>query len=84
MGTVALSGIRIIQGTDLLTAYRFHTGVACHYFCSRCGIFTHNVRRSDPTQCGYNIGCLDGVDPSALEHVSMSDGANHALDRGVE
>lgn len=84
MGTVVLSGIRITQGADVLTAYRFHTGVACHYFCSRCGIYTHNERRSDPTQCGYNIGCLDGVDPTSLESVSVSNGANHPLDRGAE
>jgi len=42
------------------------------------------VRRSDPTQCGYNIGCLDGIDPTSLESVSVSNGASHPLDQGVE
>ncbi len=84
MGTVALSGIQITRGEDVLTAYRFHTDIACHYFCSRCGVYTHHVRRSDPAQCGYNIGCLDGVDPTMLESVSVSNGANHPLDRGVD
>ncbi len=33
-------GIKILQGEDALTTYRFHTGAAQHFFCSRCGIYT--------------------------------------------
>lgn len=80
MGTVALSEIRVLKGADVLKAYRFNTEVACHYFCSRCGIYTHNVRRIDPLQCGFNIGCLEGVDPTVIDFVSVSQGANHPLD----
>jgi hypothetical protein len=41
-GAVAVSapvgGIEILAGADALTAYRFNTGTAQHFFCSRCGI----------------------------------------------
>ena len=40
-GAVAVSaevgGITFEAGEEALTVYRFNTGVARHYFCSRCG-----------------------------------------------
>ena len=53
-GAVAVSaeldGIDIIRGRELLTVYQFNTNTAKHYFCSRCGIYTHHQRRSNPKQ----------------------------------
>lgn len=57
---------RLLSGEDSLTLYRFHTGVARHYFCSRCGVYTHHQPRSNPDILRVNAGCLDGVDPYAL------------------
>ena len=82
MGAVALDGLRIIQGQDLLTEYRFNSRTCEHFFCSRCGIYTHHRRRSKPNQYGYNLGCLEGVDPNTLQGVPVSDGINHPADRG--
>ncbi len=31
-----------------------------------CGIYTHHRRRSNPDQYGYNVACLEGIDPFAL------------------
>ena len=49
-GAVAVSaevgGITFEAGEEALTVYRFNTGVAQHYFCSRCGIYTHHQRRA--------------------------------------
>lgn len=81
MGAVPRGGLRVVQGESALKTYRFHTEVACHYFCSNCGIYTHHQRRSNPEEFGYNLGCLDGVDPYALDPVPVTDGANHPLDR---
>ncbi len=81
MGAVPMQGLRIVQGADLLTQYRFNTHTAEHYFCSRCGIYTHHRRRSRPNQYGYNIGCLEGVDPYQVEDVPVNDGVNHPADR---
>ena len=81
MGGVSLEGLRVVQGKELLTVYRFNTKTAEHYFCSRCGIYTHHRRRSNPNQYGYNVGCLEGVEPTSIEGVPVNDGVNHPADR---
>ena len=60
--------------------YQFNTHVAEHYFCGVCGIYTHH-RRSNPDQYGYNVACLEGIDPFALGVIPVSDGVNHPSDR---
>ena len=85
-GAVAVSaeldGVRIVQGEDCLTSYRFNTGVAQHFFCSRCGIYTHHQRRSNPQQYGVNVACLEGVSPFDFAEVPVTDGINHPKDSG--
>lgn len=80
-GSVDLDGIKIIKGRDHLTLYQFNTNRAKHYFCSICGIYTHHQRRSNPSQYGYNIACLDGVNPLDLGDVPTRNGINHPADR---
>ena len=81
MGAVPLEGLRVVEGADLLSVYRFNTRTAEHYFCSRCGIYTHHRRRSQPHQYGFNLGCLEGVDPNRIGDIPVSDGVNHVADR---
>jgi len=81
VASVPLSGIRIIKGQDVLKLYQFNTLTAKHYFCSICGIYTHHRRRSNPNQYGYNVGCLEGVNPFEIENVPTNDGVNHPADR---
>ena len=81
VASVPLSGIRIVQGEDALQVYQFNTGTARHYFCSHCGIYTHHQRRSNPGQYGYNVGCLEGVNPYVLGPVPVYDGVHHPADR---
>lgn len=81
VGSVPLAGIKILKGEDALKLYEFNTKTAKHYFCSNCGIYTHHQRRSNPHECGYNIGCLEGVNPFELENVPTNDGVNHPADR---
>lgn len=68
--------VRVVAGEDKLTLYQWNTRVAKHYFCSICGIYTHHQRRSDPSQYGINVACLEGVDPFALDEVTLLDGAS--------
>lgn len=82
VASVPLAGIRVMRGVDALTEYRFNTGVARHFFCKHCGIQTHHQRRSNPEQYGFNVGCLEGVDPFLLGEVPTNDGVNHPADRG--
>jgi hypothetical protein len=75
-----LDSINIIQGAELLSLYRFNTGTARHYFCSRCGIYTHHQRRSNPRQYGVNVACLEGISPFDFPEVPVYDGARHTAD----
>ncbi|MGL5025783.1 MAG: GFA family protein [Shewanella oncorhynchi] len=81
VGSVPLAGIKILKGEDALKLYEFNTKTAKHYFCSICGIYTHHQRRSNPHEYGYNIGCLEGVNPFDLKNVPTNDGVNHPADR---
>jgi hypothetical protein len=75
-----LDGIDITHGEDLLTVYQFNTHTARHYFCSRCGIYTHHQRRSNPGQYGVNVACLEGVSPFDFQEVPVYDGTRHTSD----
>ncbi|WP_212567563.1 GFA family protein [Enterovibrio nigricans] len=81
VASVKLDGIKIVKGEELLKLYQFNTKTAKHYFCSECGIYTHHQRRSDSTEYGYNVGCLQGVNPFYIDDVVTNDGVNHPADR---
>ncbi len=81
VASVPLSGIRVVLGEKALKLYQFNTMTAKHYFCSHCGIYTHHQRRSNPNQYGYNVGCLEGVNPFDIGTVPTNDGVNHPADR---
>lgn len=77
-----LSGIHILQGEDKLSCYQFNTKTAKHYFCSVCGIYTHHQRRSNPKQYGFNVACLEGINPLAIDDgIPTRDGVHHPADR---
>jgi hypothetical protein len=80
VASVPLTGIKVLQGEDVLRLYQFNTKTAKHYFCSNCGIYTHHQRRSNPSQYGYNVACLEGVNPFDLGDVKTYDGVNHPAD----
>lgn len=84
-GAVAVSAwvedLVILSGPDLLTCYKFNTGVAEHYFCSKCGIYTHHRRRGNPNQYGINVACLEGVSPFDFAEIPVYDGISHPKDR---
>ncbi len=75
-----LDGVEFIKGEGLLTVYQFNTKTAKHYFCSKCGIYTHHQRRSNPNQFGINVACLEGVSPFDFAEVVVNDGVHHPSD----
>lgn len=77
-----MDGVTILAGEEALTSYRFNTKVAEHFFCSRCGIYTHHQRRSDPNQYGVKVACLAGVSPFDFPEVPVTDGVHHSRDNG--
>lgn len=78
--TAPLDGIRFLQGEDALTLYQFNTHTAKHYFCSRCGIYTHHQRRSNPNEFGVNAACLSGVSPFDFTEIIVNNGVVHPSD----
>ncbi len=80
--TAKLADLVVTAGQDALTEYRFNTGTARHFFCSRCGIYTHHQRRSDPGEYGVNVACLDGISPFDFAELTVSNGRRHPSDGG--
>lgn len=78
-----LSDIEITAGQEALTLYQFNTMEAKHYFCSKCGIYTHHQRRSNPGQYGVNVACLQGISPFDFDEVPVSEGRVHPKDAGA-
>lgn len=83
-GAVAVSAnladITITAGAETLTLYQFNTLQAKHYFCSKCGIYTHHQRRSNPQQYGINVACLEGISPFDFDVVPVNEGNLHPKD----
>jgi len=65
---VPRSRFHLLQGADELTEYKFNTGTARHLFCSRCGIKSFYVPRSNPGGYSVNVRCLD---PRTIEHIEV-------------
>lgn len=79
--TARLGDLRVTEGEDQLTLYRFNTMKAEHYFCARCGIYIHHRRRSNPDELSVNVACLEGVSPFDFARVPVHDGVVHHSDR---
>ncbi len=79
MASVPVAGLTVVRGAENLTLYQWNSRIAEHYFCKVCGIYTHHKRRSNPALFGFNVACLEGVDPFALGDIPIGDGASHSL-----
>jgi hypothetical protein len=69
---VAHNKFTLLQGEDVLTTYKFNTGVAQHKFCSICGIHSFYIPRSHPDCIDVNVRCLDGDVLSQFEIVPFN------------
>lgn len=72
---VPASRFRLLSGEELLTEYTFNTHTARHLFCSRCGIKSFYVPRSNPDGFSINVNCLD-PDTTGEFRVRDFDGRN--------
>ncbi len=79
MVSARLADLEVVR-SDTLGLYQFGTMVAKHYFCQRCGVYTHHQRRSNPEEYGVNAGCIAGVNPSEMGEVPWVDGVHHPRD----
>jgi hypothetical protein len=74
MASVPTTQLQVSKGRDVLSLYQWGTHVAEHYFCSKCGIHTHHRRRSDPSEYGVNIACVEGVKALSYGEVPIGNG----------
>jgi hypothetical protein len=58
---VPASRFECLSGGEVLTTYRFNTGVAEHLFCSICGVKSFYRPRSKPDGWSINARCLDAA-----------------------
>ena len=68
---VPKENFNLIKGEKDLSLYQFNSNVAKHYFCMKCGIYTHHNRKSDPNGMGVNLGCIDQIDSTGYEALSF-------------
>lgn len=80
MASVKKENLRVTKGADSLVLYQWNTKIAKHYFCRTCGIYTHHFRRSAPGECGFNVACIEGVDPLSFGAIEVFDGASLSLE----
>ncbi|AHD10052.1 GFA family protein [Phaeobacter gallaeciensis] len=83
--TARTDSLRILKGAENLSLYTWGSHTAKHYFCKTCGIYVYHQRRSDPAECGINLGCIDGGNPRAhaetYGEIPWHDGVNHPSDQ---
>ena len=62
-----------------LIVYRWSDRVLRHCFCGTCGIFVY-IGDGENAKDGYrvNLGCLDGLDPLALD-ITIIDGKSRPI-----
>lgn len=79
MATAKLAELVVIEGADKLSLYQWNTKIAKHYFCSRCGIYTHHQRRAAPDEYGFNVACIEDIEISEIGDIPMTDGISMSL-----
>ena len=72
MGIAPKDKLKVTKGEDYLSLYQFGSNIAKHYFCKKCGIYTHHARKSDPNGIGFNIGCVDNIDIFEVESETLN------------
>jgi hypothetical protein len=71
----AIRAFRITAGESELTAYRFQTETATHFFCRHCGVHPFHRPRFAPDRWSVNARCIEDLDLEALPVVEF-DGRN--------
>lgn len=73
MVIISKENFQLLKGEGSITLYQFNKNIAKHFFCKKCGIYTHHNTRSDETKMGVNLCCIENIDP--LSFVSeLADG----------
>ncbi|MES9870186.1 MAG: GFA family protein [Sedimenticola sp.] len=64
---IPLEKLKIDAEEGALGLYQFVAKTAKHHFCRQCGIYTFHETARFPGHYRVNLGCIEGIDPLALE-----------------
>ena len=67
------------KGAELLCLCQWNTAIVKYNFCENCGIYAHQIRRSDSSFYGVNIGCFDDIKTRAYLGSDINDGVSMSL-----
>jgi hypothetical protein len=56
-----------LDGRDALQLYQWGDRDVQFWFCRRCGVHPFHSLTAEPERYRVNLGCVDGLDPLALE-----------------
>jgi len=62
-----------VAARETLALYQWGDRDMKHFFCRVCGIFPFSEVAAKPGVYRVNLGCVDGIDPLALE-IALIDG----------
>ena len=65
------------SSSNFLGKYVWNKKIAKHYFCIKCGVYTHHIRRRDPEQISVNLMCVDDIFIPKDTVINTVDGASH-------
>ena len=73
LGFVAESQFKLLKGQDAQTDYQFNKKNIHHLFCKTCGIMSYGTGTGPDgmKMIAINVRCLDGIDVSELDPVSV-------------
>ena len=75
MGIIKLGHLKVINGNNKLSVYKFGKKQhAEHYFCSICGIYTHDRSYTNPKNFEFNLACIDNIDTFKYKDIPIFDG----------
>jgi hypothetical protein len=68
--------IELLEGKDGLAVYLWGDRMVNHYFCRTCGIHPFHDTTQKPGWLRFNLGCVEGLDPAALQ-IRLVDGRSY-------
>jgi hypothetical protein len=74
---------RLVRGAEALGEYRFNSGIARHLFCTRCGVKSFYVPRSNPDGYSVNVRCLDQATLAAVTIAPFDDADREASEASI-
>ena len=67
----------LISGEKKILEYQWNKKIAKHFFCKDCGVYTHHIRRRDPSKISVNFMCIDNLIIPENLNIDIIDGASH-------